>query len=147
MQCPPPFNVSLCSHQRIAWNVWLFSSVWIWCQTWDGLRVLALWHYLGERQRIRRDADPEDGSSGTCLSWQTHKDSPNTGRHTHKHTRKHMHSYTHTDRVKRCQLSDVLSSHYKPPVFLSSACKHSKILSFYPPLFLSLTHSCTAKKM
>lgn len=67
--------------------------------------------------------------------------------HTNTHANICILTHTHTDRVKRCQLSDVLSSHYKPPVFLSSACKHSKILSFYPPIFLSLTHSCTAKKM
>lgn len=122
----------------------VFLPVWIWCQTLKRLRVLAL---AGCAPGTPEERDtPEDGTSGMCLSWQTHKDSPNTDRHTNTHANIHIlrRAHTHTDRavlrVASCQ-----TFFHQTTNHLSSYLLHARTASFSAfslLLSVSLPHSC-----
>ncbi len=109
----------------------------IWCQTLKCLRVPAL---AGCVPGTPEERDTRRMGLLGCVS----AGRPTKTRQIQTDTQTHMQTFTffdaHTHRPSRsesCQLSDVLSSDYKPPVFLSSPCK---LLSSFPPS-LSLTPS------
>lgn len=130
-----PFNMSICSHQHIAWDLLVPPRV-------DLVSDIKSSEGAGISWVCARREERETRRMG--LGWQTHKDYQiQTDTQTHTQTCAFFDTHTHRpSRSESCQLSDVLSSDYKPPVFLSSPCKHSKLFSFFPPSF-SLTPSLT----